>query len=260
MSDYTVKALARLSGVSVRTLHHYDEIGLLKPAAVGANGYRHYGRAQLLRLQQILIWRELELPLELIRQALDSPQFDLAEALRTHRARLSGEAARYRRLVRTLDATLASLAGEKTMKDAELFKGFDGAKQAEHEAWLIDRYGEGMRARIDESKTAMAARGAGAFAADQAELERIERALGVALAEGRAARSEAVQDLIGAHFAWVRRAWGRETGEREGLLKAYAGLAGLYEEHPDFRARYEAVAPGLTEYLAEGMRAFAAAG
>src|SRR3569832_1407863 len=176
MSDYTVKALARLSGVSVRTLHHYDQIGLLKPARVGANGYRYYGRQELLRLQQILIWRELEFPLELIAKLLSSPRFDLAATLRSHRERLSAEAARYRRLVRTVDQTLASIEGDKAMKDEDLYKGFDAKKQAEHEAWLTDRYGEGMRPQIEAAKAALKARGAKAFKADQAELEAVERA------------------------------------------------------------------------------------
>jgi DNA-binding transcriptional MerR regulator len=261
VSDYTVKALAALSGVSVRTLHHYDEIGLLKPAHVGANGYRYYGRDELLRLQQILIWRELEFPLELIGQMLSSPRFDLAATLRSHRERLSAEAARYRRLVRTVDQTLASLDGDKAMKDQDLYKGFDAKKQAEREAWLVDRYGEDVRGAIETSRAVVREVGPTAFAECQAEVASIEAALGRALIEGQAARSEAVQALIERHFAWVRRWWGGQAeSDRAAALKAYAGLAGLYEEHPDFRTRYEAVAPGLTEYLAEGMRAFAAAG
>ena len=75
MGDYTVKQVAKLSGVSIRTLHHYDEIGLLKPARVGANGYRYYGREELLRLQQILLHRELGFALEDIRRVLGAPEF-----------------------------------------------------------------------------------------------------------------------------------------------------------------------------------------
>src|SRR5262245_10280245 len=112
MSRYTVKELARLSGVSVRTLHHYDQIGLLKPAEVGLNGYRYYGREELLRLQQILFHRELEFPLEAIKAVLEQPQFDRVEALRRHRKTLTAKAGRYRKLIATLDATLAALEGD----------------------------------------------------------------------------------------------------------------------------------------------------
>src|ERR1700746_3216572 len=100
---YTVKALAKLSGVSVRTLHHYDQIGLLKPACVGANGYRYYGREEMLRLQQILFHRELEFPLEAIAAVLARPDFDRMEALRRHRETLAAKADRYRKLLKTLD-------------------------------------------------------------------------------------------------------------------------------------------------------------
>ena len=71
MSNYTVKQLARLSGVSVRTLHHYDEIGLLRPAFIGENRYRYYGREELLRLQDILFHRELGVPLQEIGRLLE---------------------------------------------------------------------------------------------------------------------------------------------------------------------------------------------
>src|SRR5438105_14624569 len=95
----TVSEVAKLSGVSVRTLHHYDEIGLLKPDSVGANGYRYYGRDELLRLQQILFHRELGFPLEEIAKVLDAPGFDRAAALRAHRDKLQAERRRYGQLV-----------------------------------------------------------------------------------------------------------------------------------------------------------------
>ena len=87
MGDYTVKQVAKLSGVSIRTLHHYDEIGLLKPARVGANGYRYYGRDELLRLQQILFHRELGFALDEIQKLLGAADFDRKAALRAHRER-----------------------------------------------------------------------------------------------------------------------------------------------------------------------------
>ncbi len=85
---YTVKQLSDLAGISVRTLHYYDEIGLLRPSKVGENGYRYYDDAALLRLQQILLYREMGLELAQIKPILDSPDFDLLDALRTHRRAL----------------------------------------------------------------------------------------------------------------------------------------------------------------------------
>src|SRR5690606_41252006 len=121
MKRYTVKQLAELSGVSVRALHHYDEIGLLEPAYVGDNGYRYYEEGELLRLQQILLHRELGFPLKEIAALLDDSSFDRLEALRAHKHRIEAEAERYRRLVGTIDRTIAELTrrsapGEEKMK------------------------------------------------------------------------------------------------------------------------------------------------
>src|ERR1044071_7499826 len=119
MKMLTVKQVAKVSGVSVRALHHYDGIGLLKPASIGRNNYRYYGRDELLRLQQILLHRELDIPLSDIRAILDDPRFDQLDALRTQREKLAAEAKRYAELVRTIDRTIADLNGDAAMKNAD---------------------------------------------------------------------------------------------------------------------------------------------
>ena len=88
---YTVKQLARISGVSVRTLHYYDQIGLLTPGSYAENGYREYGEPEALRLQQILFFRELGLPLARIKEILDNPDFDLLGALIVHKNLARGQ-------------------------------------------------------------------------------------------------------------------------------------------------------------------------
>ena len=252
MRGYTVKQVAKLSGISVRTLHHYDEIGLLKPESVGANGYRYYGRDELLRLQQILFHRELGFPLAEIARVLDAPDFDRVAALRTHRDRLEAESKRYRRLVATIDETLAALQGATTMDDKAMYRGFDPKKQAEHEAWLVERYGGDMQTRIDESKRAMKSYTQADFDALMAEAEAIEAALAKALTDGLSAGSEAVQAIMTRHCAWIGRSWNRAP-----TREAFTGLGQLYQEHPEFRARYDGRAAGLTDYLAEAMRVYA---
>lgn len=254
MSRYTVKQLATMSGVSVRTLHHYDQIGLLRPASVGENGYRYYGREELLRLQQILFHRELEFPLEAIAAVLAAPDFDRTAALRRHRATLDAEARRYRRLLRTLDDTLAALEGATDMKDKDLYQGFAPEKQAEYEAWVVDRHGETARADIEHSKAMMKGWSASDAAGHQAEVEGIEAGLARAMADGLPPDSAAVGDLMQRHHAWVARSW-KAPPTRE----AYLGLAAMYGDHPDFRARYEDRAAGLLEYLQASMSAFAEA-
>lgn len=188
-----------------------------------------------------------------IARVLDAPDFDRVAALRRHRARLESEARRYRRLIGTIDTTLAALQGATTMDDKTMYRGFDPAKQAEHEAWLIDRYGGDMPARISESKAAMDGMTQSGFEALMAEAEAIEAALAQALGDGLPADSAAVGAIMGRHCAWVARSWNRTP-----TAEAFTGLGQLYQEHPEFRARYDGRAEGLTDYLAEAMRAYAA--
>src|SRR6476619_3064399 len=108
---YTVKQVAAMSGVSVRTLHFYDEVGLLKPAYQAANGYRFYEEPQLLTLQQILFYRELGFELKQIRDVLRRPDFEKARALMAHREVLEETLARTRTLLQTVDRTAEHLKG-----------------------------------------------------------------------------------------------------------------------------------------------------
>src|SRR5688572_7342261 len=134
---YTVKKLAAMSGVSVRALHFYDETGLLKPAYLGANGYRFYEEAQLLALQQILFYRELGFELKQIKQILGRSDFDKVSALESHRKVLRKNLARTRELIVTIDKTIEHLKGTKKMKSQEMFAGFSPEQQEKHEQYLV---------------------------------------------------------------------------------------------------------------------------
>src|SRR4051794_9727174 len=114
---YTVKQLAGLSGVSIRTLHHYDDTGLLKPDARSQAGYRLYGETELLRLQQILFFRMLGLPLREIHKLLDAPDFDTLEALTQHRAALVQRGQELETMLATVDKTIKKLKGEIMLTD-----------------------------------------------------------------------------------------------------------------------------------------------
>jgi DNA-binding transcriptional MerR regulator/quercetin dioxygenase-like cupin family protein len=150
---YTVKQVAALSGVSVRTLHFYDETGLLKPARTGANGYRYYEEPQLLTLQQILFYRELGVELRQIRPLLDRPDFERVDALRSHRAALEERLARTRRLLETIDHTVDHLEGRTPMTDEQIFAGFSGFTVAAGD----DRFGERVRLGGEPSDCKVAA-------------------------------------------------------------------------------------------------------
>jgi DNA-binding transcriptional MerR regulator len=124
---YTVKQVAAMSGVSVRTLHFYDEMGLLKPACHGVNGYRFYEEPQLLILQQILFYRELGFELKQIQRILGRADFEKLAALQSHRKVLEKNLARTRRLIETIEKTIQHLKGKKKMKSHEMFVGFSVA-------------------------------------------------------------------------------------------------------------------------------------
>ncbi len=250
MKQYTVKDMAMISGVSVRALHHYDEIGLLKPAAKGANGYRYYGREELLRLQQILLHREVGLPLDRIKALLDDPKFDRLAALKDQRGLLARERERFGHLIATIDRTIAQLNGDDDMTDKDLYQGFSPQKQAEWEREIVDKFGEAGAAKIAESKANFGRMTKADMDAGKAEMAAITSAFAAALTAGEPAESSPVQALAARQYAWVCRAW---KPNRD----AFIWLGRMYVEHADFRATYDAVKPGLAEYMSEAMTAFA---
>jgi DNA-binding transcriptional MerR regulator len=253
MSNYTVKQLARLSGVSVRTLHHYDEIGLLKPSFVGENRYRYYGREELLRLQDILFHRELGVPLQEIGKLLAAEGRDRVAILTQHRAMLAERIASSRQLLTTIDRTIADLNGASTMTDKDLYHGFAPEKQAEYEDWLVEKYGGDMRRRIDASRAKLHSLGKAGMAERLAEGEAAGQALAAAFQADVAAEDRSLDPLLARHHAWISAMWDKACP-----LQAYAGLADLYLEHPDFRAKFDGDGgSGFTDWLTTAMKAYA---
>jgi DNA-binding transcriptional MerR regulator len=252
MKLLTVKQVSKVSGVSVRALHHYDEIGLLKPASTGRNGYRYYGRDELLRLQQILLHRELDIPLGKIRAILDDPDFNQLDALRAQRERLAAEAKRYAQLVRTIDRTIADLNGENAMKTAELYKGISAEKQAEYENWLIEKYGSDMPERIEVSRRKYDSLTGAEKEKLNADLRDLEAAWADAMKNGIPADSPSLDPLLDRFRDWVSTMWNKPCPP-----EAFSGLADMHLGHPDFVSRYEALGEGFSAYHAAGMKAYA---
>lgn len=251
---FTVRKLAALSGVSVRTLHHYDELGLLKPASVGSNGYRYYGREQLLRLQQILFHKDMGLSLEEIRGVLDAPGFDRAVMLRQHRQRVMGEAARLQLLLRTIDGTLAELDGGEPIGEQAMYRGFDPGAQARQEAWIVERYGKWGRLGIEERNRLLEGWSPADHERQNAEWLAIIAEFGAALVEGAAAEGERVQGLVRRLHACLSNVSASPV-QRGGFLN----IADIYKENPDARVGLDRHAPGLADYLARAMRTFCVA-
>lgn len=130
--NYKIKELADIAGVSVRTLHHYDQLGLLKPNFISDSGYRFYNQKNLEDLQQILFFKELDFTLKEIKEIIDNPNFDHSKALENHKNLLIKKRKRLDEIINTVEKTITSIKGEKKMKEKELFKGFDMSEIKEH--------------------------------------------------------------------------------------------------------------------------------
>ena len=252
MSTWTTAEVARMTGVTSRTLRHYDAEGLVRPVGVGGGGVRLYGREELLRLQQVLLLRELGLGLPAVRAVVDGTT-DRAAALRDHRRGLEAERDRLDRLVGTVTRTIEELEGAGAMDAEELFEGFDAEKQKAYERELVADWGVEQPV-IDDSRAAVEAMGTEGVAANEAERARIETALLAEFDEGAAPDDERVLDLLVGHWELTGRYWGRRP-----TAEAYAGMGSMYVEHPDFRARYEAMRPGFAEWFSDAVTAYALA-
>jgi DNA-binding transcriptional MerR regulator len=253
-TTYRVKDLARLSGVSVRTLHHYDEIGLLVPSQRTDAGYRLYCDDDLLRLQQILIQRELGMPLETIRRSLDDASFDRRAALEHQRTELAARVERTSAMLRAIDAALATLNEARTMKDmsrdeiSALFDGFDPAHYEEEvkQKWgTTDAYKESARRTSQYTKADWERYKAEnhAIMSDAAQLFR----------SGSAPTSDEAKAIAERHRVSIDRWFYACPPEM------HAGLADMYEGDARFAANIDQYAAGLTAWWSAAIRANAKA-
>lgn len=246
---YTVTKLAKISGVSVRTLHWYDEVGLLKPAYYGSNGYRYYEEEQLLILQQILFFRELGFELKQIHRVLGRSDFDKRVALSSHRQVLQKNLERTRRLIKTIDKTIEHLKGTKKMKEHEMYDGFSKEKQAEYEKQIIERFGEQGKVHADECKENVKNWSKERWDNAKNELDAICKELTAQLKRSSKTNSQEVQGVICRHYQWLKQFW---TPNRE----SYAEHAKFIEES-ELRKAYEAYHPQLPEFIAKAIQSFA---
>ena len=247
--SWSIVEVARYAGVSSRTLRHYDGLGLVRPAYVGANGYRYYEREQLHRLQEVLVLRELGLPLDAIARVLDGT-VDRVGVLREHRAALLRERDRLERLATAVGRVIEEREGGELMHPQELFDGFDPERQRAYEAELVDRYGESARERIAESWRRIGSMSMADAERVQAELARRDEDYAVLMDAGVDPGDERAQALTAGHYRWVCQFWTPDAD-------AFAGLGELYVDSPEFRARYDAVRPGLAAYVRDAMAAYA---
>jgi DNA-binding transcriptional MerR regulator len=233
---YTVKQLAELAGITPRTLHHYDEIGLLKPASVGDNSYRYYDEASLFRLQQILIYREMNLELTQIKKILDSKGFDLVSALQSHRATLHNRAKLLNQQIQTIDNTILHLVGEVNMSKKKIFEGFSEEKQKEYEKQAIEQWGDSVKESIKLWNSY-----------SKAEQKRIMEEGGqvykdIADNMDKAPDNDVIQNMLPRWHQHLRYFY-------EPTIEVLRGLGNAYNEQPDFNATFTAIHPDLPAFL-----------
>jgi DNA-binding transcriptional MerR regulator len=241
---YTVKQLSDLAGVTPRTLHHYHKIGLLKPTRVADNGYRCYGDEALLRLQQILLYRELDLPLADIRAIMRRHDFDPLPALESHRAALRHRAERLSRLITTVDQSILDLTGSRKMTPKDLFEGFTEYEEEKYSRKAMETYDPAIGAASHKKWKRYSA----------AEKQRIG-------AEGHAIYRDmiAVMDraAVAAEVQAIVRRWHKHMQYfwSPSDLQLLA-LADGYSSNPEFLEKFEATKAGLAAYMGKAVAVY----
>ncbi|MBB6671183.1 MerR family transcriptional regulator [Cohnella nanjingensis] len=238
-----VKEVADLVGISVRTLHHYDEIGLLNPANTTESGYRLYDDRDLEMLQQILFFRELGFPLKRIKEIVGSPTFDRQAALELHRKMLLEKRDRLDEMIATVEKTIKHAKGEVRMTNSEKFKGFDFSGGNPYEQEARERWGDEA---VDK---------ANAKAANkewQNEMGGKMNAVYAKLAELRhvSPESEEAQAAIKAWYDLLN-----EMGTYS--LDAFKGLGQMYVDDPRFTKNIDQFGEGLAVFMRDAMAAYA---
>lgn len=248
--EYSINEVARMSGISTRTLRYYDEIGLLLPLKVRSNGYRIYGKNEINTLQQILFYRELELPLEEIRKLLVDEGFDRQEALRSHYEKLLQKRHQIDLLLENLRLSLEEEKGRIRMKDKDKFLGFKEKKLKENE----EKYGKEIREKYGEDmveKSNAKYMGQSKEQYEKAEslsleiLEKLKTLTGTVPAD-----SVEGKNLAKLHKEWLMLYW--PVYDKE----AHRGLGDMYVEDERFKAFYDTSVEGAAAFLRDCIYAY----
>jgi DNA-binding transcriptional MerR regulator len=245
--SWTVGELARLAGVTVRTLHHYDRIGLVRPSERTAAGYRSYDVHDLDRLQQVLVYRELGFPLEEVATLLDDPDADPAAHLRRQHRLLRERLERTQAMVAAVEKEMEARQMGISLTPEERFELFGDGFSDDHQAEAEERWG-------DTEAWAQSQRRTSAYTKDdwlriKEEGADVERRFAEALRSGVPADSAQAMDVAEEHRQHISR-WFYDCPP-----PMHAGLGRMYVEDERFTAHYEQVAPGLAQYVSTAVQA-----
>ena len=245
MKKYTVRQLAKLAGVSVRTLHHYDEIGLLKPAHRSEKGYRYYGRDELLLLQQIMFYRELDISLKDIAELIESSSYDALESLDRHRIQLQQRGKAIDKLLQTIDKTINAMKNENNMiTDEELYEGFSKEEIADMRNEVAERWGADELLNSEKRVRHM-----GKDKWNEVKQEAEDIAKQFAAVADLPPADTAVQQVVLRHYRHISMFY-------EVSAERYSGLGKLYVDDPRFTVFYDKHRPGLSVFINEAIHVF----
>jgi DNA-binding transcriptional MerR regulator len=245
-----VGEVAALAGVTVRTLHHYDRIGLLSPSGRTGAGYRQYGPADLDRLHQVLLYRELGFPLEEVATLLDAPDTDPAAHLRRQHRLLRDRLERTQAMLAAVEKEMEARSMGISLTPEERFEVFGDWLPEEYEAEAEQKWGE--TEAWAQSKRRTTSYSKDDWLRIKAEGDDIEARFASALRDGVPADSEAAMDLAEEHRQQINRNF------YDCPPQMHAGLGRMYVEDERFTAHYEEIAPGLAQYVSTAVQANAA--
>ncbi|GIM28257.1 MerR family transcriptional regulator [Clostridium polyendosporum] len=246
--SYKIKEVADMVGVSVRTLHHYDQIGLLKPESVTKAGYRLYAGRDLERLQQILFFKELDFNLQEIKNILDNPRFDRKQTLITHRELLLEKKKRLEKIIKSIDKTIESIEGGIEMNKKEMFDGFDMTEIERHKEKYAEetkqKYGNTDAYKESEKKTSKYTKDD--WARIMAKGDQIYKKLAVLMDKDPS--DPQVQELVAEKRQYITDSFYNCTPE------IFRGLGELYVYDERFTANIDKYKLGLAKFLSEAIQ------
>ena len=243
---YKVKEVAEITGVSVRTLHHYDRIGLLKPEEVSSAGYRLYSEQNLERLQQILVFKEMDFSLLDIKDIIERPEFNRKENLKKHKELLLAKKKRLEEIIRTLEVTIDSIEGVYQMENKDMFKGFDMKGIEEHQKKYSEeakeRYGKDSVEKVEKRTAQYSAEDWGNI---QSKTEEIYKRIVAGMNHGP--EDPGVQLAVADWRQFITDHYYDCT------LDIFRGLGNLYVDDPRFTKNIDKYQQGLAAFFREAI-------
>ena len=247
--DWSIQEIAKVAGTTSRTLRHYDDIGLLAPARIGANGYRYYDENALVRLQRILLLRELGLGLLVIGEVLDREE-SAPHALRSHLEWLQQEQGRLSRQIASVERTIGALEGGERLMAENMFDGFDHTQYKDE---VEERWGKDAYAKSDAWWRSLSADEKAAW---QQRVSQLSSDWIAASERGIDPAGDEAQALAQRHYDWLGGVPGTPGSGANGPTKEYfVGLAEMYVADERFGANYGGQAGA--EFVRDAMTVYA---